>query len=142
MTRVPIAATHASLPLPPFLPVLPFLTFLSFLPVLSGCSREPVPPHSWLGTVAPVATPAATGARFPHLATDGQSVVMSWLEPGPGDEFRLRYAEWQRTQRWGTPVDVASGNDWFINWADFPSVVPAVDGPWTAHWLRQKPGGT
>jgi hypothetical protein len=92
--------------------------------------------------VTPVATPAATGARFPHLATDGQSVVMSWLEPGPGDEFRLRYAEWQRTQRWGTPVDVASGNDWFINWADFPSVVPAVDGPWTAHWLRQKPGGT
>jgi hypothetical protein len=66
---------------------------------------------------------------------------MSWLEPGDGVEFHLRYVEWQRTQRWGTPVDVASGKDWFINWADFPSVVPASDGPWTAHWLQQKPGG-
>jgi hypothetical protein len=66
---------------------------------------------------------------------------MSWLQPGTGDEFRLRYAEWQRTGRWGTPIEVAAGKDWFVNWADFPSVVPAHDGPWTAHWLQQKPGG-
>ncbi len=66
---------------------------------------------------------------------------MSWLEPGAGDEFRLRYAEWQREQRWGTPIEVAAGKDWFVNWADFPSVVPANDGPWAAHWLQQKPGG-
>ena len=141
MTRAPIAAICASLSLQNFLSFPPFLTFLSFLSFLTGCSREPVPPQPWLGTATLVATPAATGARFPNLATDGQTVVMSWLEPGSGDEFRLRFAEWQRTQSWGTPVDVASGKDWFINWADFPSVVPANGGPWTAHWLQQKPGG-
>ncbi len=42
---------------------------------------------------------------------------------------------------WSEPVEVASGPDWFINWADFPSVVPADTGPWAAHWLQQKPGG-
>ena len=126
--------------LPSFLPFLPFLSFLAFL---TACSREPASPRSWLGPVTPIAAPAAPGARFPNLASaaDDQTVVMSWLEPGTGDEFRLRYAEWQRTQRWGTPIEVASGKDWFINWADFPSVVPANGGPWTAHWLQQKPGG-
>jgi hypothetical protein len=88
-----------------------------------------------------VATPTATGARFPNLASDGQTVVMSWLEPGTGDEFHLSYAEWQRERRWGSPMAVAAGKNWFVNWADFPSVVPANDGPWTAHWLQQKPGG-
>ncbi len=90
-----------------------------------------------------VATPAAAGSRFPNLASasDGQTVVMSWLEPGTGDEFRLRYAQWQRTRSWGAPVEVASGAHWFVNWADFPSVVPADGGPWAAHWLQQKPGG-
>ena len=135
MTRTPTAAANASF--------LSLPTFLAFLAFLTACSREPASPRSWLGAVTPIATPAKPGARFPNLASsaDGQTVVMSWLEPGTGDEFRLRYAEWQRTQRWGTPIEVASGKDWFINWADFPSVVPANGGPWTAHWLQQKPGG-
>ena len=147
MTLTPSTAARASLsfqnflPFRSFLPFLPFLCFLSFLPFLPGCSRAPAPPHPWLGAATSVATPAATGARFPNLATDGQTVVMSWLEPGAGDEFRLSYAEWQREQRWGTPIEVAAGKDWFVNWADFPSVVPAHDGPWSAHWLQQKPGG-
>jgi hypothetical protein len=90
-----------------------------------------------------VATPAAAGSRYPNLASasDGQTVVMSWLEPGTGDEFRLRYAEWQSTRSWGAPIEVASGAHWFVNWADFPSVVPASGGLWTAHWLQQRPGG-
>jgi len=120
-----------------------FLAFLAFLTFLTACSREPAQPRPWLGAATFVASPAATGARFPNLAStaDGQTVVMSWLEPGTGDVFRLRYAEWQREQRWGTPLEVAAGKHWFVNWADFPSVVPAHDGPWTAHWLQQKPGG-
>jgi hypothetical protein len=67
---------------------------------------------------------------------------MSWLEPVDGaGGFRLRYAQWQDDRRWSEPVEVASGQDWFINCADFPSVVPADTGPWSAHWLQQKPGG-
>jgi len=145
MTRTPTAAASASLSLRAFLAFLAFLSFLSFLPFLvflTACSRQPAPPRAWLGAVTSIATPAAHGARFPNLASasDGQTVVMSWLEPGADGDFRLRYAEWQRRQSWGAPIEVASGKDWFINWADFPSVVPANGGPWAAHWLQQKPG--
>lgn len=125
------------------------------LALAAGCSRDaPAPaapsgtadaksqPQAWLGTPIVVPTPAAPGARYPNLATtsDGSVTVMSWLEPIADDGgFRLRYATW-RDARWDAPVDVASGKDWFINWADFPSVMPALQGPWAAHWLQQKPG--
>jgi hypothetical protein len=141
MTRAPKTATCSSVPVPAFPTFRAFLPFLPFL-LLSGCSRAPTSPRPWLGAVSLVATPTATGARFPNLATDGQTVVMSWLEPGAAsDEFGLSYAEWRREGRWGPPIAVAAGKHWFVNWADFPSVVPAQDGPWTAHWLQQKPGG-
>ena len=121
------------------------------LAVLAGCGRpSPAPapqattqPDRWLGEPVTVATPAAPGARFPNLAATGDAsiTVMSWLEPAGSDgAFRLRYAQW-RDGSWGAPVEVAAGKDWFINWADFPSVMPATSGAWAAHWLQQKPGG-
>ena len=112
---------------------------------IGGCSRKPAA-VTWLGALVPVATPAAAGARFPHLAAgpSGHPVVMSWLEPASAaGEFRLRYAEWQPDRRFGAPIEVATGRDWFVNWADFPSVVPVNDtGGVVAHWLQQTPGGT
>ncbi|MDH5175559.1 MAG: glycoside hydrolase [Gammaproteobacteria bacterium] len=121
------------------------------LAVLAGCGKpSPAPaPQAeqqsgpWLGDPVTVPSPAAPGARFPNLAATGEAsiTVMSWLEPaGTDGSFRLRYSQWQ-DGRWGDPVEVASGKDWFINWADFPSVMPATSGAWAAHWLQQKPGG-
>ena len=34
---------------------------------------------------------------------------------------------------------VAAGTDWFINWADYPSVVPLSGSVWAAHWLVKRP---
>jgi hypothetical protein len=120
----------------------------------AGCSRDPSDADTaatptemsgtWLGAPRVQQTPAAIGSRFPHLAAtaDGSILVMSWLEPvNDAGAFRLRMAQWQDGRRWADPTDVATGMDWFVNWADFPSVMPATDGPWAAHWLQQKPGG-
>ena len=64
---------------------------------------------------------------------------MSWLEPAAGGGFALRYSTWN-AGAWTAPGTVAAGSDWFINWADFPSVVPVAGHTWAAHWLQQKPG--
>jgi hypothetical protein len=115
---------------------------------VAGCSRAPPQatpaPIAWLGTPVVAVTPAMPGSRFPNLASSpsNTTIVMSWLEPRGGrGEFALRYAQWDRDGRWSEPVEVASGKDWFVNWADFPSVVPTDAGTWAAHWLQQKPGG-
>ena len=46
----------------------------------------------------------------------------------------------RRGDAWSAPATVAEGTDWFINWADFPSVVPVTSTLWVAHWLQQRPG--
>ena len=51
----------------------------------------------------------------------------------------LRQAR-RRGDAWSAPATVAEGTDWFINWADFPSVVPVTSTLWVAHWLQQRPG--
>ena len=81
------------------------------------------------------------GSAEPHLAstTDG-TVVMSWLEPSArGTDLR-----WSRLRndQWEDPRTIASGDNWFVNWADFPSVEPISESLWAAHWLVKRPGGT
>jgi hypothetical protein len=37
---------------------------------------------------------------------------------------------------------VAEGDNWFVNWADFPSVIALTDGSLAAHWLVKSGTGT
>lgn len=86
--------------------------------------------------VEPIPSPAGDGSAQPHLAVapDG-TVVLSWLEP-QGDVHALRYSRLEG-ETWSEPVEIARGTDWFVNWADFPSVVPITDEIWAAHWLAR-----
>lgn len=108
--------------------------------LLAACAPAPAD-RDWLDAPTTLASPAGAGSRFPHLATPGTGgPVMSWLEPAAAS-MSLRYSRWAG-QGWGPPSTVASGADWFVNWADFPSVVTDGEGHWGAHWLQKVPGGT
>lgn len=102
---------------------------------LTGCSEPPA------DAVQTLASPAGPGSAEPHLSrgSDG-TVVLSWLEPD-GDAVALRYSV-LAGDAWRPAQTVARGEDWFVNWADFPSVTPITDGLWAAHWLAKRPGGT
>ncbi|MDX1407284.1 MAG: hypothetical protein R3330_04100, partial [Saprospiraceae bacterium] len=44
---------------------------------------------------------------------------------------------------WSPRREIARGSDWFVNWADFPSVVAFSDGrSLAAHWLQKSASGT
>jgi ribonuclease BN (tRNA processing enzyme) len=81
------------------------------------------------------------GSAEPHLAPgpDG-SVIMSWLE-AQGEATALRYSLLSGGE-WSKPRTIASGDNWFVNWADFPSVVAIDDDLWAAHWLVKAADGT
>jgi len=85
-------------------------------------------------------TPAAPGSLAPNLVTgaDG-TVVLSWIEVD-GDTDSLRFAVFE-DKSWHDKGTAATGENWFVNWADFPSVVPISDGLWAAHWLVSQPAG-
>ncbi|MDH4047898.1 MAG: glycoside hydrolase [Gammaproteobacteria bacterium] len=116
-----------------------YLLRLALLPVASLVSACGDAPQE---TVAVEFLPvsAATGSAEPHLSlTVWGEAVLSWLEPD-GDGVALRVSTLGE-DAWQEPVTVASGDNWFVNWADFPSVVPISDTLWAAHWLARRPGG-
>lgn len=108
---------------------------LSALVLLLASCRGAASP-GWLEPVEELPLPAATGARFPRFTA---GPVLSWLEPGDGGGFALRFAAWAG-EGFGPARTAGAGVDWMINWADFPSVLRREDGGWAAHWLVQRPG--
>ena len=104
---------------------------------LSGCSESSSQNKPLYGQLPDVAAP---GSAEPNLSVGPEGrVIMSWLEP-LGDGVALRYATLNE-QEWSAPRTVASGDDWFVNWADFPSVVAIDDRLWAAHWLVKAAAG-
>ncbi len=86
--------------------------------------------------VVPLEPPAGAGARLPRFAALPGGAVLSWVEPVATGGHVLRVARY-RNGRFEPPNEVARGTDWFVNWADFPSVVPVATDVWVAHWLAK-----
>ena len=89
--------------------------------------------------VEPIDVPAPAGSRSPNLAAGDGKIVLSWIEPR-WDGHYLQFSVLAENG-WGEARSVASGEDWFVNWADFPSVVPIDESLWAAHWLVRQPAG-
>ena len=82
-----------------------------------------------------VATPAAPNSGQPQLTVSKRGVLLSWIER-TGDLATLKFAE--RTATGWTPArTIASGRDWFVNWADVPSALRLPSGAIVAHWLQK-----
>ena len=64
-----------------------------------------------------------------------RGVLLSWVER-VGDRAHLKFAD-RTAKGWSRPKTVASGTDWFVNWADVPSVLRLADGTLAGHWLRK-----
>lgn len=84
--------------------------------------------------------PAGAGASLPHIADAGSDAILSWVEPADSGHV-LRFAAWNGAA-WSEPAVVAAGTDWFVNWADFPSVVSLGGDQLAAHWLQRSGAGT
>ena len=85
-------------------------------------------------------TPALSSARLPRLsAMPQQGVLMSWVEP-VAKGHKLKFAIYQQ-DKWVRSGEVARGENWFINWADTPSVAAIDENFWVAHWLVKQKGG-
>lgn len=72
---------------------------------------------------------------MPQLTAGGGRVLLSWIEMA-GASATLKFAERDGTG-WSAPRTVASGSDWFVNWADVPSVLRLDDRRLAAHWLQK-----
>jgi hypothetical protein len=105
---------------------------LLLLACMRGDSRPLV-----IGPIEALRSPAGAGSGEPNLATTPSGrVYLSWLEPEGASAHSLRFATLE-SDAWSLPRTIAQRSDFFVNWADFPSVVPLAEGRLAAHWLQR-----
>lgn len=102
----------------------------------SGGAPAPVAELAPPGPATALDAPSGPDSGQPFLATgrDG-SVLLSWLERWDSvDALR-----WSRLAdgRWSDVGTVAESSSFFVNWADFPSILELSDGRLAAHWLAR-----
>jgi hypothetical protein len=106
-----------------------------------GCSNTSIEQVS-------IDNPSSLNSTFPRLFTDNTGTVhMSWIHK-INEVAELRIAtltppsnpDYTDGLEWSSYTSVAKSDDWFVNWADFPSVIGLNGAPVAAHWLDKVPG--
>ncbi len=92
--------------------------------------------------IRPSDSPTAGDSREPELtATQDGRIILSWVEKTGDKRYALRSST-RDGKGWSEARTVAQGENWFVNWADFPSVVSLRDGSLAAHWLVKSGTGS
>lgn len=108
------------------------LVFLSFL---INCQNNQ--------TIQKISTPCKLGGEPNlHITKDGKA-MLSWVEYLNDTTDVLAFSTLSSGE-WSAPQIIAKGTDWFVNWADFPSIVAYTENSnqLAAHWLQKSAGGT
>ncbi len=110
-----------------------YIAVFLFVWTLTACSANKKAP---LTVVVSVPGPAGDSTSEPYLFTDpAGAVYMSWIQKNKSTAtlWFSRYAE----KRWFEPIAIASGDNWFINWADYPVIASDGKGNLLAHFLQK-----
>lgn len=109
------------------------LNSLLLILFISSCS-QPV-------EITSIENPSGDQSSLPRLFTDNTGLVfMSWVEHEE-DNAKLYYAIFENGT-WSKASLIQESNEWFVNWADFPSIIARNGSPMASHWLKKIPGNT
>lgn len=113
-----------------------FLAFIALV-LLVGCNRD----SGYLVELEALAVPAAPGSLAPAWSvTPKGEALLSW-QMQDQRVTELKFARFAK-ERWSEPRTIASGDNWFVNWADFPSMLALDEERLVAHWLERSGPGT
>lgn len=68
-----------------------------------------------------VSLPVDVGAILPHLTKSGDKLYLSWVDTSSIEETKLLYSS-LLDAGWTSQKVLASGGNWFVNWADYPMI--------------------
>ena len=93
----------------------------------------------------PVATPLfkapiGTHSSLASLFSDEEKLWMSWVEKENDSLTVLKYTS-NQDSIWQEAQEITRGTNWFVNWADFPSIA-AQNGNLISHTLKKSSKGT
>ena len=97
-----------------------------------------------LGSITGMPSPVTGEAAEPNLfAAPNGDVYLSWFERLDAGGYALRFSVMNPGggEPWSAVRTIVEGEDFFVNWADFPSMHRLDDGTLAAHWLVRTGSG-
>lgn len=92
------------------------------------------------GELKMLPSPASDSCALPSLFTDKNGLVyLSWVEK-KGKESTFKFSTLTNDQ-WSEPAKISSGNNWFVNWADYPLITSDGNNNMLAHFLEKSDTG-
>lgn len=115
------------------------LYFLAVILFAISCAPQQPPKIKSINILPPPSIQG--GESHLHLCEKGE-LYLSWIEYQDEQTDVLYFATFQ-DQQWTPKKEITRGDNWFVNWADFPSLV-SYNGSQTlaAHWLEKSDKGT
>lgn len=111
-----------------------FLTFL----VLTCCGT----PTQKRG-LTEIPTPTGPGSHLPYLTSDSTgNIFLSWVEPLADSENHALHFSKLNGRKFSKPTSIAQSGNWFVNWADYPTIISNGGDVIAAHVLNKTPGNT
>ncbi|MES2873807.1 MAG: hypothetical protein WBJ10_00480 [Daejeonella sp.] len=120
--------------------IRPFISLIVAVFFL-GCNNPEKKTRMGKDSLEILASPADSLSAEPYLFTDKKGVVyLSWIEKIKETSF-LKFSSLSNDE-WSKPGIIASGNNWFVNWADYPMLASDGQGNMIAHILDKSENGT
>ena len=89
-----------------------FTIILSFLTIFSCTSKDVV--------VKEISFLHENSNAQPSLVSGEGSLSLSWISSNEGEKSTLNFSQFKEG-KWINTQTMATGSDWFVNWADFPA---------------------
>ena len=124
-----------------------FLITLAILLLQLGCQQDSSSSKSSIDldnfVLSDLKSPVGSGGEPNLFVSEQGEVYLSWVEYVNDTTDALMFSKIEN-DAWAAPIEIARGSDWFVNWADFPSLVVYKnnDQHMAAHWLQKRAAGT
>lgn len=112
-------------------------TTIFFIVVFTSCANNKNETNTNVDErVTQLSSPTSDSCAEPNLFTSANGMVyLSWVEK-KGKESSLQFSTLVN-EKWSQPIVISSGNNWFVNWADYPVVSSDTSGHMLAHFLEK-----
>ena len=86
-------------------------------------------------SIKSIESPAGMHSSEPNLHVgNDEKVYLSWVETSEGHNTSLYYSTINHNV-WSQKYEISQGGNWFVNWADFPSMSAFGKGSIASHFL-------
>ena len=88
------------------------IIIISFLSIFSCTSKDV--------TIEEISFVHDNSNAQPSLVSNDGSLSLTWISSNKDEKATLNFSQ-LKDGEWTNPQEVATGSDWFVNWADFPT---------------------